>query len=88
MRLAIIEAVSPGGQTVTLQANGPLGLIIERYSRTHDNNVVDIRDPNLPPHGTSDSGVPPCDAGRARLLAQIPITWAIVPTWEYTEPLT
>ncbi len=87
MRLGTIQLIGPTGQSVTVEASGERGLSIERFGRTFDKNVVDIRDLDAPIHGHADSGAPPCDQGRARLIAQVPIDWLILPQWEHTEPL-
>lgn len=78
LRCATLQLSGPAGQQVTLQANGEGELLIEWY---HMQGFVLIRDTGLPPHSTDGNGKPVhC------IVAQLPVSWAILPEWEMTAP--
>lgn len=75
MRLASVELYGPSGGTLSLQANGEGELVIEVRA---EHQIVLIRDTSLPRHEDQDK--------TARIIAQVPLSWAVCPVWEYTQP--
>ncbi len=77
LRLSTIQLSGPSGQQVVLQANGEGELVIEVRDQ-----LVLIRDTGMPPHVAGSEKTPPV----YRIVAQVPISWAIFPEWEIMLP--
>lgn len=89
MRCGKIQFAGPAGQSVEIEANGEGELVIETH---HGQGIILIRDTGLPkysdeplPKGPGKTPVNP--HMYARIVAQLPVTWAVFPYWEHTEPL-
>lgn len=99
MRLGKLELIGPSGAQVHIDAYGAGELLIESHA---GQGMVLIRDTGLPPYPAppppsrplaqvgknkpQPQAAPAHPHANARIVAQMPLSWAIFPYWEHTEP--
>lgn len=99
MRLGKLEFIGPHGAQVHIEAYGNGELVIEHHP---SQGMVLIRDTGLPAYPVPPAPPRPlAQVGKnkqrppeplahpnanARIVAQLPLSWAIFPHWEFTAP--